>query len=139
MVTQESIKKYIPDENADFCDPYNKKTIYGDKSTTLRTNSSNGNMWVNQSNLSVRADAIRGRYNGDGTTYQKLEIKDDGKSNTLTTVEKDNVLVDSEMRWRKLTPIEAERLQTVDDNYTAHVSNSRRYHMLGNGCSYHHL
>jgi len=75
----------------------------------------------------------RGRYNGDGTTYQKLEIKDDGKSNTLTTVEKDNVLVDSEMRWRKLTPIEAERLQTVDDNYTAHVSNSRRYHMLGNG------
>ena len=133
LVTQESIKKYIPDENADFCDPYNKKTIYGDKSTTLRTNSSNGNMWVNQSNLSLKPGAIRGRYNGDGTTYQKLEIKDDGKSNTLTTVEKDNVLVDSEMRWRKLTPIEAERLQTVDDNYTAHVSNSRRYHMLGNG------
>ena len=75
-----------------------------------------------ENNLLVKAGAIRGRYNGDGTTYQKLEIKDDGKSNTLTTVEKDNVLVDSEMRWRKLTPIEAERLQTVDDNYTAHVS-----------------
>ena len=86
-----------------------------------------------ENNLLVKAGAIRGRYNGDGTTYQKLEIKDDGKSNTLTTVEKDNVLVDSEMRWRKLTPIEAERLQTVDDNYTAHVCNSRRYHMLGNG------
>jgi site-specific DNA-cytosine methylase len=86
-----------------------------------------------ENNLLVKAGAIRGRYNGDGTTYQKLEIKDDGKNNTLTTVEKDNVLVDSEMRWRKLTPIEAERLQTVDDNYTAHVSNSRRYHMLGNG------
>jgi len=86
-----------------------------------------------ENNLLVKAGAIRGRCNGDGTTYQKLEIKDDGKSNTLTTVEKDNVLVDSEMRWRKLTPIEAERLQTVDDNYTAHVSNSRRYHMLGNG------
>ena len=86
-----------------------------------------------ENNLLVKAGAIRGRYSGDGTTYQKLEIKDDGKSNTLTTVEKDNVLVDSEMRWRKLTPIEAERLQTVDDNYTAHVSNSRRYHMLGNG------
>ena len=80
-----------------------------------------------------KAGAIRGRYSGDGTTYQKLEIKDDGKSNTLTTVEKDNVLVDSEMRWRKLTPREAERLQTVDDDYTAHVSNSRRYCMLGNG------
>lgn len=35
--------------------------------------------------------------------------------------------------WRKLTPVECERLQTVPDNYTAHVSNSQRYKMLGNG------
>lgn len=35
--------------------------------------------------------------------------------------------------WRKLTPIECERLQTVPDNYTNHVSNSQRYKMLGNG------
>ena len=34
---------------------------------------------------------------------------------------------------RKLTPIECERLQTVPDNYTNHVSNSQRYKMLGNG------
>lgn len=33
----------------------------------------------------------------------------------------------------KLTPIEYERLQTVPDNYTACVSNSQRYKMLGNG------
>lgn len=36
-------------------------------------------------------------------------------------------------RWRKLTPIECERLQTVPDNYTDCVSNSQRYKMLGNG------
>ena len=35
--------------------------------------------------------------------------------------------------WRKLTPIECERLQTVPDNYTSCVSNTRRYHALGNG------
>jgi len=35
--------------------------------------------------------------------------------------------------WRKLTPLECERLQTVPDNYTNHVSNSQRYKMLGNG------
>jgi DNA (cytosine-5)-methyltransferase 3A len=35
--------------------------------------------------------------------------------------------------YRKLTPIECERLQTVPDNYTAAVSNSQRYKMLGNG------
>jgi DNA-cytosine methyltransferase len=35
--------------------------------------------------------------------------------------------------WRKLTPLECERLQTVPDNFTAHVSNTQRYKMLGNG------
>lgn len=35
--------------------------------------------------------------------------------------------------WRKLTPIECERLQTVPDNYTSCVSNTQRYKMLGNG------
>lgn len=34
---------------------------------------------------------------------------------------------------RRLTPIECERLQTVRDNYTNHVSDSQRYKMLGNG------
>lgn len=35
--------------------------------------------------------------------------------------------------YRKLTPIECERLQTVPDQYTNHVSNTQRYKMLGNG------
>lgn len=35
--------------------------------------------------------------------------------------------------FRKLTPIECERLQTVPDGYTDHVSNTQRYRMLGNG------
>ena len=38
-----------------------------------------------------------------------------------------------ESRIRRLTPIECERLQTVKDNYTNHVSDSQRYRMLGNG------
>ena len=37
------------------------------------------------------------------------------------------------LSWRKLTPLECERLQTVPDNYTNHVSNTQRYKMLGNG------
>lgn len=36
-------------------------------------------------------------------------------------------------RVRRLTEIEYERLQTVPDNYTAMVSPSQRYKMLGNG------
>ena len=38
-----------------------------------------------------------------------------------------------DLHWRKLTPLECERLQTVPDNYTNHVSNTQRYKMLGNG------
>ena len=38
-----------------------------------------------------------------------------------------------ELHWRKLTPLECERLQTVPDNYTEGVSNTQRYRMLGNG------
>lgn len=37
-----------------------------------------------------------------------------------------------ELHWRKLTPLECERLQTVPDNYTNNVSNTQRYKMLGN-------
>jgi DNA (cytosine-5)-methyltransferase 3A len=35
--------------------------------------------------------------------------------------------------WRKLTPIECERLQTLPDDYTEGVSNTQRYKALGNG------
>jgi len=38
-----------------------------------------------------------------------------------------------DLTWRKLSPLECERLQTVPDNYTNHVSNTQRYKMLGNG------
>ena len=52
------------------------------------------------------------------------------KSNTLTTEWESHVLKDK--RIRKLTPIEYERLQTLPDNYTAWVSDTQRYKMLGN-------
>ena len=54
------------------------------------------------------------------------------KCNALTTVNQ-NYMRFENLSWRKLTPLECERLQTVPDNYTNHVSNTRRYSMLGNG------
>jgi len=84
----------------------------------------------------------------------------DGKTPSLTTSswEHNNHLTDG-LRWRKLTPLECERLQTVPDGYTEfghfekpinkrlksakingsnalygyEISNSQRYKMLGNG------
>jgi len=36
-------------------------------------------------------------------------------------------------KWRKLTPLECERLQTLPDDYTFGVSNTQRYKSIGNG------
>ena len=136
----------------------------------------------------VACGAFRGRYEEDGSTKQQLEVRKDDKTNTLTSVQKDNVVVykneqphkdnykklrdkseekvlatqmnnsenfgnavrekkaftlrasnpngmiDKEQYYyRKLTPLECERLQTVPDGYTEGVSNTQRYKMLGNG------
>lgn len=38
--------------------------------------------------------ASRGRYNADGTTSQHFEVNDSGYTNTITTVQKDNYIMD---------------------------------------------
>ena len=92
----------------------------------------------------VACGAFRGRYQEDGSTKQNLEMRKDSKTNTITSVQKDNVVVNKDKKyWRKLTPIECERLQTLPDNYTSmginekgeevKISNTQRYRMLGNG------
>ena len=64
---------------------------------------------------------------------QMLELRKDEKANSVTSVSKDSLVVNEELTWRKLSCRECERLQTVPDDYTASVSNSQRYKMLGNG------
>lgn len=184
----------------------------------------------------ITGGAMRGRYNSDGKTEQKLEVQTTGKSNSITTVQKDSLVVEhplqenaifkknyaqwdtnnrgnasqdqrayystgkhgtlpanggeskvkvlklagyadikghdsikrvysdegkaptlttmgggntepkvalQELTWRKLSCLECERLQTVEDNYTAQgvndkdevvpISNTQRYKTLGNG------
>lgn len=131
--------------------------------------------------------AQRGRYIQSGNrsekclggTEQFLEARKDGKSNCLTTVQKDSMIAESirigkignggqgqriysvrgksvtlsanggghgaktglykidlpdgDYIVRKLTPVEAERLQTLPDNYTEGISNTQRYKCIGNG------
>ena len=54
-------------------------------------------------------------------------------SEYLTSVKKKTLALGEKHFWRKLTPLECERLQTVPDNYTQGVSNTQRYKMIGNG------
>jgi DNA-cytosine methyltransferase len=86
-------------------------------------------------------------YNKDVKITQCLEVRGNLKTNCITTVRKDNVIstlpigrypdvfnkLDEGVHYRYITPLECERLQTVPDNYTNHVSNTQRYKMLGNG------
>lgn len=90
----------------------------------------------NRRQLVFTGGALRGRYisQDPAKTQQQLEIRFDGKSNALNTVRKTTLAVNLEsLTYRKLTPLECERLQTVPEGYTDHVSNTQRYRMLGNG------
>lgn len=61
-----------------------------------------------------------------------------GKSITLNsssggTAGPGNLLVGTPESYRKLVPIEAERLQTLPDDYTRAVSTNQRHRLIGNG------
>ena len=91
--------------------------------------------------LSEKAIAYMNRSSpkwSNGKTRKDIYIKrEDQKADCLTAnMHKGvpyGVIETQSAAWRKLTPIECERLQTVPDNYTNHVSNTQRYKMLGNG------
>lgn len=70
---------------------------------------------------------------GGKQPFQQNRVYDiNGINPALTTLWNGANLINTK-KIRKLTPIECERLQTVADNYTNHVSDSQRYKMLGNG------
>jgi len=58
---------------------------------------------------------------------------EDSKSGTLDIKPMRQKVLLKDTQIRRLTPLECERLQTVKDNFTAFVSDTQRYRMLGNG------
>jgi DNA (cytosine-5)-methyltransferase 3A len=78
----------------------------------------------------------RGKGTSSGDYRQEHRVyHEEGKATTAITTNKTNYYVSNDINYRirRLTPIECERLQTVPDNYTSHVSDTQRYKMLGNG------
>ncbi len=194
-----SFNEIMPD-NVEFKQNYAQWDLNnkGNKSQDQRAfyiNGKHGTLPANGggSKVKVCGGAIHGRYLVDGKrqdhkmktaglTEQRLEIRKDEKTNILTTVQKDNVVVratvqanaehtyngkvptltasmgigggnvplltDSEtaaeykgkyidkndrLEYRKLTPLECERLQTLPDFWTDCISNTQRYKSIGNG------
>ena len=83
----------------------------------------------------------RSDYDRSISIKQYIECRSDDKTNCLTTVRKDTVVVNykgprralDEVKYRWLTPNECEQLQTVPVDYTKSVSDNQRTRMLGNG------
>jgi DNA (cytosine-5)-methyltransferase 1/DNA (cytosine-5)-methyltransferase 3A len=78
----------------------------------------------------------RDDYNPNLKAEQRIEVRDDEKTGTLTTVQKDNLVI-SANRYRKLTPRECMRLQTIPEHHidtllNAGISNTQLYKMTGN-------
>jgi len=101
-----------------------------DKSVALVANLHKGvpyNVLIDRT-LSVR-QYPRGRNSGFDKEMDKSPTLTANRQEQNLTVSTDKV------RYRKLTPLECERLQTVADNYTGGgvVSDTQRYKMLGNG------
>lgn len=138
---------------------FNKGGLFKDKSPTLTSNhfqenniiiidninpsgkGQNGNVFdVNGKSPTLTTNKgegikIIGYANINGHEQIKRVYSPEGKSPTLTAIQGGNqeakISLDN-LTWRKLTPVECERLQTFPDGYTEGISNSQRYKALGN-------
>lgn len=87
-------------------------------------------MKYSKDGLSVRWDT-----SGKGYYSQHSRARDKGvKMTTLTTSANSNKIYLGDYKYRHLHPVEAERLQTLPDNYTSCISSkSKRFGLCGNG------
>lgn len=89
-------------------------------------------------NQEIMIGAFRGRNPNNASdrttgspTKQRLEINQQGTSNTITTVQKDNIVVNN-YKIRRLTPRECFRLMDFPDTFTWPVSDTQAYKQAGN-------
>jgi DNA (cytosine-5)-methyltransferase 3A len=96
-----------------------------DKAVTLCGDAGGGSAKMGQYLFGcITPNRINKRQNGQ-------RFSEGHKFYTLTAQDQHGILIEGYIR--KLTPTECERLQTVPEGYTDHVSNTQRYRMLGNG------
>lgn len=104
----------------------------------MRDFGSKGKILCDKDEKTNTLTASMGMGGGNGLYYAEQKT---GK-NVFEVKDKKVIIYDKEYKmdledgfwcFRKLTPIECERLQTLPDNYTDGISNSQRYKALGNG------
>jgi len=81
--------------------------------------------------INAKCGARRGRKNAEGKYIQLLELRKDNKTSALTTVDKDNLVLDHGVE-RFLTQTELEKLQTLPIGYTSVLSRNQAGKAIGN-------
>lgn len=82
--------------------------------------------------VKVQGAAIRNQVT-PRVVEEQLNIRRDEKSNAVVPSYPNKLNGMYDYHYRKLTPLECERLQTIPDGYTEGVSNTQRYKCVGNG------
>lgn len=88
---------------------------------------------INENNRGYRPH--RGDEKSTGISELGRILKFNSKTDSLTASHAPKLALNDNLEnlaYRKLTPVECERLQTLPDNFTAGLSNTQRYKMLGN-------
>ena len=112
---------------------YNNGGFHASKSPTVGASSWENNNLVIQLNPSKESGGVQ--------PYQQNRVYDINGIMPAVSAQlgrRNNILVPKATanispRIRRLTPVECERLQTVEDNYSSCVSDTQRYKILGNG------
>lgn len=112
---------------------YSKPRFNPEKMGTMNTKNNSSQMSIDAGTTLIQvglADGIKG-YESKRRVYDP-----NGKCPTLLTHQGGHhhakICIDDEL-WRRLTPIECERVHGMPDNYTEGVSETQRYRMIGNG------
>lgn len=111
-----------------------KPRVFTEKSPTIRTSAGGGHI--------PSAIKVGNIYPSGGQNRNVYDIE--GKSPTILSgtgvvgrgigsSNSPKVYISQNKAWRKLSPVECERLQTLPDNYTEGVSDTQRYKGIGNG------
>jgi DNA-cytosine methyltransferase len=127
------LKSYAIDANyyKGGSEAYLKRTYYGKSKRQVVKYQSARRLMVKNGPVRIGTDESI-----SGHDYNKRIYSQEGKSPTLNAHHGGNLepkVAQDDCHYRKLTPTECERLQTVPEGYTSGVSDTQRYRQLGNG------
>lgn len=126
ILLKDILESGYTDRGKSFCIDANYSKTAGLKDYILRKKRQV--IFKDESSIKILANIHPSGKGQNGNVYDV-----NGKSPTLTTNKGEGIKISlDKSTYRKLTPIECERLQGYTDNYTEGISNSQRYKCLGN-------